>query len=211
MLHYGVDNIRKSKDYYEKLHIDMLNKYGAKSVPNLHGNINPFGVKTLSPEDKLKRFSNLKISGAKWWESLTDEQKTEIIQKRTRKLLCYYNSSLEVKIKQGLENLNISFKSQYWISRRSYDFKLKDFNTLIEVQGDFWHANPKKYLSTDILNFPSGKTLANDIWAKDTYKKELAEQYGYKIVYIWENELVGMTQPEIMKLILDKLYENSEH
>ena len=116
-----------------------------------------------------------------------------------------------VKIKQGLENLNISFKSQYWISRRSYDFKLKDFNTLIEVQGDFWHANPKKYLSTDILNFPSGKTLANDIWAKDTYKKELAEQYGYKRVYIWENELVGMTQPEIMKLILDKLYENSEH
>lgn len=36
-------------------------------------------------------------------------------------------------------------------------------------------------------------------------KKLLAESYDNKMIYIWESELKGLIQPEVMNLILTKL------
>lgn len=206
--HYGVDNIWKSKEYYETLHLLMLEKYGSKSVPNLHGNANPFGWKNLSKEKKEVR-ENKRIKGFfKWWESLTDEQKTEVIQKRTKKLVVSYNSSLESKIMMGLNNLTLKFKHQFWVDRKSFDFFLWGTKILIEVNGNFWHANPLIYKANDMLRFGKIEINAESIWKKDEEKRLIAEKYGYTVLYIWESEIKGKTQPEIMKLISDKIYEN---
>lgn len=34
------------------------------------------------------------------------------------------------------------------------DIYIKKFNTVIEIYGDFWHANPNKYKENDELNMP---------------------------------------------------------
>lgn len=207
---YGVDNIFKSKDYYVYLHNLMLERYGAKSVPNLHGNANPFGVKTLSKEKLQLRIQKMLEGGKIYWSNLTDEQKNEIIISRCKGLVNYCDSSLERKVKQGLENLKIKFKPQFWIKQKGFDFFLKDHNIIIEVQGDFWHANPLIYQETDIVNHPGGKVLAREIWLKDKLKKELAEMLNYRVIYIWESELKNLDQPAVMNLILNKIYEIRE-
>ena len=69
-----------------------------------------------------------------------------------------------------------------------YDIKIK--NLLIELNGTYWHCDPRKYESTDIVNFP-GNTYkrVQDVWDKDKYKTELAKQNGFFIETIWEKDI----------------------
>jgi len=51
-------------------------------------------------------------------------------------------SKLEVRVRNILTNLNISFTPQFPLNNRTYDIKIDNTNILIEVNGDFWYANP---------------------------------------------------------------------
>lgn len=47
--------------------------------------------------------------------------------------------------------------------------------------------------------------LVKEIWNKDARKKILAEKHGYHLSYIWEYDMNGMTDNEILSYILDKM------
>jgi len=65
-----------------------------------------------------------------------------------------------------------------------FDFIIGE-DILLEVQGDFWHANPKIYGGSKKQLYPvQHKKIKLDI-IKNAYAKE----YGYKIFYIWEDEI----------------------
>ena len=69
---------------------------------------------------------------------------------------------------------------------RFYDIKFNN-NVLLEINGDYWHANPLKYNETDIIK-KSGKTLtAKEIWNYDFEKMMLAKENSYTVMYIWES------------------------
>ena len=42
---------------------------------------------------------------------------------------------------------------------------------------------------------------AKQIWESDKYKKSVAEQYGYKVLYIWELEYNECPEAAIKKCI----------
>lgn len=68
------------------------------------------------------------------------------------------------------------------------------------------HKNTKK---TIFYIFLGGyNVLARDLWEKDKIKKELAENNGYKIIYIWECEFNKMSKKEILKIINNELSKN---
>jgi hypothetical protein len=63
------------------------------------------------------------------------------------------------------------------------------YNTkVIEFNGDYWHANPKIYSSNDLVSYPKGIILVDEIWKKDNAKISNLEQLGYSIYTIWESE-----------------------
>lgn len=156
---YGVDNIRKSDTFKHWLKDYMINTYGVGSLANKNGNANSWGWKTISDEDKCKKLQLLHTPRV---------------------------SKIEMYIHNILIEYDIEFKSQYFINNRSYDIKILNSNKLIEVNGDYWHANPKIYNESDILfNYKSSK----DIWNNDLIKKKLAEDNGYQVLYIWESEI----------------------
>jgi hypothetical protein len=65
-----------------------------------------------------------------------------------------------------------------------YDIKHKD--CIIEFNGDYWHANPKKYHNTDrIRGIP-----VKDIWNFDLEKINLVKNSGYRVMVIWESEFL---------------------
>lgn len=102
----------------------------------------------------------------------------------------YKRSKAELEIEKFLISKGIKFKAQYHIRGNpyTYDFYFPDHNLLLEYQGDYWHANPKKYSSNEYINIQgSGPTLVKDIWNRDEHKKRLAENRGYIVLYIWEN------------------------
>lgn len=73
-------------------------------------------------------------------------------------------------------------------SRFFYDIVFLEQKKIIEINGDFWHANPLKYKSTDTCNlwrFPD----ANAIWEHDNVKNEYARKMGYDLLIIWEHDI----------------------
>lgn len=69
---------------------------------------------------------------------------------------------------------------------RSYDIRVD--NRLIEVHGDYWHANPKNYNANDVVEWSMGTMTAEQIWARDEFKRELAVKSGYNLLVVWESD-----------------------
>ena len=194
--HYGVDNIWKSAEYYDWLNDYMLLHYGVKRIST-----NGWGWKGAGQKRKAERIKKLLDGRNKWWASLTDEEKSRIGAYR-----CSFNkfqSKLESRIENALNNLHIKYERQFFIGSRLYDFRIGNF--IIEVNGDFWHANPEKYKADDVVNYPKGGIKASILWEKDKKKGLTAEACGYTMITIWETDLIVMTDRDVEIWLIEKL------
>jgi hypothetical protein len=61
-------------------------------------------------------------------------------------------------------------------------------NKAIEFNGDFWHANPKKFAADDIVKFgPNRTSVAKEIWEKDAIKNNIIKN-NYSLLVVWESD-----------------------
>jgi G:T-mismatch repair DNA endonuclease (very short patch repair protein) len=195
---YGVDNIWKSKKYYEWLNDYMLINYGVKRIST-----NPWGWVDCEESVKKARIEKFHRGRDKWWETLTDEERSVIMGK-----LCSSNtfsSKIESRIENSLNRLHISHKRWVNLGNRNFDFKINESNILIEVNGDFWHANPKIYKSDEFVNFPNGKIKAENIWKRDSDKAKVAEERGFCLIVIWEHDLKSMSEFDVDNILLKSI------
>ncbi len=91
-----------------------------------------------------------------------------------------------------------------------YFFDICIGNILIEINGDFWHANPNKYKKGDILKFPKKEVFSDDIWLKDKIKKKDANKNGYNVVYLWESFIRKSSNEELIETLKD-IIENKNY
>lgn len=90
-----------------------------------------------------------------------------------------------------LDELKIEYEREKILGFYSMDNYLPEYNLVIEIQGDYWHCNPKKY-DTPINNIQC-KAISRDK-AKHTYLKKY---YGIEILYLWESDI--NKYPELCK------------
>ena len=203
---YGVDNPAKVKEFSDKAVATKLDRYGTLSPfvnksPEEIANIMEAAWEgsrkrwnSYNTEEKVRWIELLVDSRDKWWSQLNEKEKEEFLQKSTS-----YRSKLEINIETLLVNNSIPFEIQKWIKNRSYDFYFPTTNTILEIQGDYWHGNPLIYDGDLILRFPlKQKVKVCDLWKKDEDKKQLAESYGYKVVYLWETDINNMSEEELV-------------
>lgn len=174
--HYGVDNVWKLANY---------NKKCAELHPETH-------------KIHMKKIQN---GCKKFWDNITEEQLNEwcIKVSKGKELNNNYQSNLENRFCQILNNLNISFTRQFHIKgyNHPYDFHLINTKIIIEINGDYWHANPIFYNENDVISYPGKKSSAKEIWNKDKKLIEIAEKNNYKVITIWENEINSKTNNEL--------------
>jgi very-short-patch-repair endonuclease len=117
-------------------------------------------------------------------------------------LLCIQNNpgpfkdtKPELKMKEILNELNISFKHQFRVEgiNHNFDFHIPNTNILIEVDGDYFHGNSKKFSK---LNWRQEK-----IRQKDKENEELATKFGFILLRFWEDDIINNTEEVKMKLI----------
>lgn len=200
-LKYGVDNVSKVTNVKESKKKTFMRNYG---VDNIFRDIefkkwiaeNNFAWNNLTEEENKLRVLKQTISIKKYWNNLTDEQKYKLYD---------YNgtSKLETKISEVLNNLSISYTTQFHIKGKIFDFKISNTNILIEVNGDYWHCNPNKYNIDEVVKFPGEVRKVKDVWKKDNDKRERVEKIGYKVIYIWEDEI--KKTKDLSELVLSKL------
>ena len=84
-----------------------------------------------------------------------------------------------------LNNLKIEFKREEPFGFFTVDNYLQPYNLIIEVQGDYWHTNPKKFTSS--ITKVQYDRIGRDK-AKHSYIKN---QYGIDILYLWESDITS--------------------
>jgi len=98
------------------------------------------------------------------------------------------NTKPERMVKEYLMNKEIKFIEQHPMYEKFVvDFFLPDTNSIIEVNGDFWHGHPDKYGNDE------GKTKLYKVQVKnmkkDKLKKDGLESKGHKVYMVWESDI----------------------
>jgi len=175
------------------------------------------GTDELSKEKKRKKnlerygttcFLDNKDLKNKWENEYFLKNGISTIQNAFNHLIKKRSTKIEEKIKTILTNNSIEFKKNFFTrcgsgknEFRIYDFYLKEYNLLIEADGDYWHGNPKFYKKS-VLNKTQNKNIKNDI-----FKNELAIKKGFNIVRFWENEINDV---DFERLIIEKIKEHGK-
>jgi hypothetical protein len=105
-------------------------------------------------------------------------------------------NKLEEFVASLLNENNIEYHYQYFLKTKegickSYDFKIKNTNILLEIDGDYWHGGPgvKKHFYK-----------LEEIKQNDLIKNQLAEDNGFSLIRIWESNIYN--EPNI---VVDKI------
>lgn len=92
-------------------------------------------------------------------------------------------SNLECKFEKLLSLLDIKFQYQYEFKNRLFDFYLEKFETLIEVDGDFYHCNPNSKHCE--LKYEVQKITKDN----DDFKDKLCYENNIKLFRYWEKDI----------------------
>ncbi len=92
-------------------------------------------------------------------------------------------TKLEKTFANMLDSIGETYIDQYRFSGAAYDFYLPSCNMLIEVNGGFWHADPRFY-SDDSLIQIQRKSIERDI-----EKLVIALEGGYNYLCFWEHDV----------------------
>ena len=103
-----------------------------------------------------------------------------------------------------LEKHNISFKKhknfKLYKSHHQADIVIEP-NHVIEVFGDYWHFNPKKFDGESTQKKRRKEIKAKDVWKRDKYVIDGMKEQGYKVLVVWESELKKELQKTTQKIL----------
>jgi len=139
---------------------------------------------------------------------LSEEIKEKIRQATIRQFaenrMPYSETKPEKLVRKLLDRLNANAAIQYmpfdeipcWFFG-PLDFALPNDRIAIEVQGDYFHANPEIY-DDRMLN--AYQIRQRD---RDKIKYQMLERYNWRLLYIWENDLKDMDKScEVLKTFI---------
>jgi very-short-patch-repair endonuclease len=197
---HNVDAQKKSKDTQRKL-------YGSGEIIIWNKGLTKEDDERLDYGDKIS--SNLErnekisksLKGRKRPQYVLDKlnegmreywSKEENKEKQSHKRLLYIKengftviSNLENNFSKLLDNLNIDYYQQFYVReiKSLYDFKIKGKNIMIEIDGDFWHCNPKTEHKIPVIEHQKKNLI------KDKIKTEWCLKNNYILLRFWEDDI----------------------
>lgn len=197
---YGVDNVwEQGAIGYENRIKNLNKKYGVDNVFQLPEVIDKIKVSNANGgHEKRKRTMREKYG---YVSSFQDpEIHAKALENSAKRI-----TKLNKKIYDVLDKNNIKYETEFYINENGkkyfYDAKVK--NLIIEINGDYWHANPDKYDERWINK--QRNMSAKDIWEYDENKMNAAKNNGFDVYVIWENEINKNKDNIIYENIKDKI------
>lgn len=204
---YGVDNpTRKGTSAYLKREQTILERYGSTNI---------FSSESFMEEMKkddiwLERFGltyhefRSKRSSDVWKNKSAQDREDWL-----RKFTFGRNNeetNIEKRFREMLEYYNLNYEPQYYVEGKFFDFYTED--VLVEVNGDYFHANKLYYSPDQVLRFPNSlfPTTAKNVWQRDELKRMIANYNNYDVIYIWENEIDKCkTHEQLYDLFIERM------
>lgn len=152
-----------------------------------------------SAETRRKKFKDGAIiqwnKGKKWIETYSEVQIKELTNKISNKLHDRVkNSKFKISsmledmfVKEFIEPLKIEYKRQYYIKdiNQFCDIYIPSKSLIIECQGTFWHCDSRFYPNGAKYQIQEARI------EKDIVKKEYLENNGFKLLNIWEYDILN--------------------
>lgn len=141
---------------------------------------------------------------AKEWSQ--QEEWREISRKRTVNMICngtfnHTETEPQIILNKMLESLEIKYINEYNCKYYSVDNYLIDYNLMIEVNGGFWHCDPRKY------NNISYQQQYDRIISDKRKRSSILKNYGINILYLWEKDLIE--DSELCLTVLKSYVDNN--
>lgn len=197
---HNVDAQKKSKDTQRKLYGSGELVIWNKGLTKEDDERLDYGDKISSNLERNKKISKA-LKGRKRPQYVLDKldegmreywSKEENKEKQSHKRLLYIKengftviSNLENNFSKLLDNLNIDYYQQFYVReiKSLYDFKIKGKNILIEIDGDFWHCNPKTEHKIPVIEHQKNNLI------KDKIKTEWCLKNNYILLRFWEDDI----------------------
>jgi len=144
----------------------------------------------------------LKDSLKEFYKSEKGIQKRKELQKYMLQYIKYNsifkNTKPELKMQDIVMSLNIPYEKQFRIRGKghNYDGHLLNTNILIEVDGDYWHGNPK--LFSKLSKRQQGQK------ERDLRNAQLAKDNNYILLRFWESDILkneNIVRNKLMEVI----------
>lgn len=175
----------------DKINHDKVWESNQKTLKDKYGVLNPAQITGVG--DKISKSQINRMS------KLTYEEKLKLTENARKAVK--YTSLLENRIQSIINNISIEYYVHVFLCRYNFDFVFKN-KKILEVNGDFWHANPKLYKEEDEL---LKGWFVKDIWLKDEKKKLAVEKIGYTVYCLWESDINSMSDQQIEEWIYDNI------
>jgi len=170
-------------------------------------------MKKVAKTDKMKEFYSEAKSRVTDWMKKSNFERWEIkfgkeeAEKRSyewsqKNILpsTSKNTKPELLFKDILEELNLEFEQQKSIGKYKCDFYIPEYNLVVEVDGDYWHANPSFFKETDMIG--PKNISAKDIWNSDNQKSQFILNKGYNLLRYWSTDINNISYEKIFEDIV---------
>jgi G:T-mismatch repair DNA endonuclease (very short patch repair protein) len=213
---HSVEYPSQSKEVREKIKQTCLKRYGVDHISKANN------IKIKIKEKSLSHFYNLLLNSdrlKKIVEPLFSKEEYEGTKTNYYKFRCKKcNKIFEDRLINGriprcyhcypidkftlphkwvcefLSSHKISYEVEKYINPYWVDVFISP-NKIIEVNGDYWHGNPKFYKEGDIIGFPKGaKISVKEKKERDRKRIEYLKNKNLDVLVLWENEI--KTEPQ---------------
>lgn len=156
--------------------------------------------RTISPETKLKQSESAKKRTIHGHTGHKHSEKTkEVLRQHTLRRIAEgkfpQTDTLPCRlVEQVLKDLQIQYIKEHIVEMWSFDFYLPEHDLLVEVDGDYFHSNPRSY--------PDGpKTKTQKLNSYRDYKKnEYCTKHNMNLIRIWEYDIINTKDNVIQRI-----------
>ena len=189
--------------------IEAMEKLDMKTIVNENrrsykGENHPsFGVERSAEwRENISKGNIGKLKGRTWDDIMGVElatsrraQNSDTMIETNERLLNERTSNLENTVANCLPEFQRNKKVGKWV----VDLIDVDRKIIIEVNGDYWHGNPRVYQSDVFI--PSIGMTAGEKNMLDNQRNDQLRQMGYNVIVLWELDIHDKTNDEIKVLV----------
>lgn len=188
--------------FYSKF-IEIVNtkEHTRKMRENMLAKINDPNHKINSKEVKEKKSESFK----KTWNNSPDWQKQALKNLGLTAKTGNGTSKLEIWAHKNIACLGFLHKAT--IAGYCVDIIHEKYKLIIEINGDFWHANPAIY-SFDWINNVN-KLSAQQIWDRDAKRIKDLNDAGYEVIILWQKDIKNPKKFDIAKFVKEEMIKRN--
>jgi very-short-patch-repair endonuclease len=137
-----------------------------------------------------------KIKKAAFKKKRTQKEKDEYLKNQAKRM-DKNPTAPEVAFAELLKELNIEYETQKIVGGKIFDFYIPSKNMLVEIDGVYFHAKDK-----EIKDMSS---MQRRIFLNDKKKNAIANNSGYLLERVWEDEILDgyeLTKSKFKYLLL---------